>query len=167
MSIPLSPSGDTTCPVIALRTLVERYPRPTTAPLFSRLIGPFDRKWVLSKLKQALLFAGINPAGFSGHSFRRGAANSALKAGISREDIMKMGRWKSHSVDRYFSPTTENRLLFSLCHERISATCPTQGPKGKGDLVIHDTRARSTIWEHDPCPEDRYRSSCKHSPPPS
>ena len=114
VSIPLSPSGDSTCPVIALRTLVERYPQPATAPLFSRLIGPFDRKWVLSKLRQALLFAGINPGGFSGHSFRRGAANSALKAGISREDIMKMGRWKSDSIDRYFSLTTENRLLFSL-----------------------------------------------------
>jgi len=114
VSIPLSPSGDITCPVSALRTLFERYPRPRTAPLFSRLIGPFNRKWVLSKLRQALLFAGINPAGFSGHSFRRGAANSALKAGISREDIMKMGRWKSDSVDRYFSLTMSNKLLFSL-----------------------------------------------------
>src|SRR5579859_4513208 len=66
------------------------------------------------KLRQALLFVGINPAGFSGHSFHRGAANSALKAGISREDIMKMGRWKSDSVDRYFSLTTANKLLFSL-----------------------------------------------------
>src|SRR5579859_5478369 len=95
VSIPLSPSGDIACPVSALRTLVQRYPRTAPAPLFSQLIGPFDRKWVLSKLRQALLFAGINPAGFSGHSFRRGAANSALKAGLSREDITKMGRWKS------------------------------------------------------------------------
>src|SRR5579859_1363887 len=114
VSIPLSPSGDIACPVSALRSLVERYPRPAIAPLFSRLLGPFDRKWVLSKLRQALLFAGINPAGFSSHSFCRGAANSALKAGISREDIMKMGRWKSDSVDRYFSLTMKNKLLFSL-----------------------------------------------------
>jgi hypothetical protein len=103
MSIPLSPLGKIICPVSALRTFVKPYPRPATSPLFSRLIGPFDRKWVLGKLRQALLFAGVNAAGFSGHSFRRGAANSPLKAGISREGIMKMGRWKCDSVDRYFS----------------------------------------------------------------
>src|SRR5579859_4280107 len=49
VSIPLSPSGDITCPVSALLSVVERYPRPATAPLFSRLLGPFDRKWVFSK----------------------------------------------------------------------------------------------------------------------
>src|SRR5579859_4541775 len=63
VSIPLSPSGDITCPVNVLRTLVELYPQPATAPLFSQLIGPFDRKWVLGELRQALLFAGINLAG--------------------------------------------------------------------------------------------------------
>jgi hypothetical protein len=57
---------------------------------------------------------GINPAGFSGHFFHGGAANSALKAGILREDIMKMGRWKSDSVNRYFSLTMAKKLLFSL-----------------------------------------------------
>jgi len=106
VSIPLSPSGDIACPVGTLRSLVQLYPRPATAPLFSQLIGPFNQKWVLGKLRQALLFAGINPAGFSSHSFHHGAANSALKAGISREDIMKMGRWKSDSVDQYFSLTS-------------------------------------------------------------
>jgi len=114
VSIPLSPSGDITCLVNALRTLVKHYSQTAMAPLFSQLIGSFDRKWVLSKLRQALLFAGIDPAGFNGHSFRRGAANSVLKAGISREDIMKMGRWKSDSVDRYYSLTMEHKLLFSL-----------------------------------------------------
>jgi hypothetical protein len=67
--------------------------------LFCRVFGTFDRKWILSKISQALLFAGINPKGFSGHSFRRGAANSALQAGIPKTDIMQMGRWKSDSIE--------------------------------------------------------------------
>src|SRR5579859_6854943 len=71
-SIPLSPLWDITCPVSTLHALVERHPRPAMAPLFSQLIGSFDRKWVLGKLRQTQPFAGINPAGFSGHSFRRG-----------------------------------------------------------------------------------------------
>jgi hypothetical protein len=112
--IPLSPSGDATCPVVALRELFNRYPKSPSAPLFSRSYGPFDRAWVLRKLSQALLFSGINPAGFTGHSFRRGAANSAFKAGIPRADIQKMGRWKSNSIDRYFSAASNNTLLFSL-----------------------------------------------------
>ena len=61
VSIPLSPSHDSLCPVTALRDLIHRYPKPPSAPLFCRLHGPFDRTWVLRKISQALLFAGINP----------------------------------------------------------------------------------------------------------
>src|SRR5436190_3123996 len=143
ISIPLSPSGDINCPVSALRTLVEHYPKPTTAPLFSRLIGPFDRKWVLQKLRQSLLFAGINPVEFSGHSFRRGAANSAFKAGISREDIMKMGRWKSDSIDRYFSLTTANKLLFSLSTQlHTKPGPPNLAPDSQHAHSVNTTNSR-------------------------
>jgi integrase len=114
VSIPLSSSNDETCPVTALRTLFHRYPKPPSSPLFSRLCGPFNRQWALRKISQGLLFAGINPKGFTGHSFRRGAANSAFKAGISKADIMRMGRWKSDSIDRYFSAATTTTHLFSL-----------------------------------------------------
>ena len=51
---------------------------------------------------------------FSGHSFRRGAATSALAAGISRSDIMLMGRWKSDAIDRYFSSSATSSKLFLL-----------------------------------------------------
>ena len=125
VSIPLSPSHDSLCPVTALRDLIHRYPKPPSAPLFCRLHGPFDRTWVLRKISRALLFAGINPTGFTGHSFRRGAANSALKAGISRSDIMKMGRWKSDSIDRYFSVTSNNTLLFSLSKQLYANPGPS------------------------------------------
>ena len=117
VTIPLSPSHDSTCPVAALRLLFQRYPKPPNQPLFSHSYGPFNRDWVLQRVSQALLLAGFNPAGFSGHSFHRGAANSAQKAGISRTDIMRMGRWKSDAVERYFSESSNNSLLFSLSQQ--------------------------------------------------
>ena len=131
VSIPLSKSSDPSCPVSSLIRLTQRYPRPGTDPLFCRTYGPFDRKWVLSKISQTLLLAGINPKGYSGHSFRRGAANSALKAGISREDIMQMGRWKGDSINRYFSTSATNTFRFSLSkrlHTQPGPSSPIQMP---------------------------------------
>jgi len=117
VTIPLSPSHDSTCPVATLHLLFQRYPKPLGEPLFSRSYGPFNRNWALRRMSQALLFGGFNPRGFSGHSFRRGAANSAEKAGISRTDIMRMGRWKSDAVERYFSESSNTSLLFSLSRQ--------------------------------------------------
>ena len=114
VSIPLSPSNDGTCSMTALCTLFQHYPKPTSSPLFSRLCGPFDRQWALRKISQALLFAGLNPKGYTGHSFCCGAANSALNAGISKADIMRMGQWKSDSIHWYFSATATTTHLFSL-----------------------------------------------------
>jgi len=102
------------CPVRSLQRLFTRYPRHLTAPLFSHSVGPFTQRWFISQLRSSLLRVGLNPAHFSGHSFRRGAATSALSAGISRSDIMRLGRWKSDSVDRYFSVSSNNANLLSL-----------------------------------------------------
>lgn len=128
VSIPLSASNDSTCPVAALRSLLHRYPAPPTAPLFSRKLGSFNRLWVTKRLDSLLLASRINPAGFSGHSFRRGAANTAFSAGIDRSDIMKMGRWKSDAVDRYISSPTNTTSLFALSarlHTHPGPSTPT------------------------------------------
>jgi integrase len=123
--IPLSASHDLTCPVVALRILVHRYPKPPTHPLFSRTIGNFTSKWVIQRLQTLLRKTGINPTGFSGHSFHRGAVNSALSAGISRSDIQKMGRWKSDAVDRYFSTTSNTKNLLQLSRQLHSQPGPS------------------------------------------
>jgi hypothetical protein len=111
--IPLSPSGDFCCPVRALRTLFEHYPRSGTDPLFSTSCGPFNKKWFMDKLTKALLKAGIDPTTYTGHSFRPSAANTAVAAGIPRDEVKGMGRWKSDAVDRYFSTSTTQAQLFS------------------------------------------------------
>ena len=50
--------------------------------------------WLKSTLQQL----GINPAQFSGHSFRIGAATAR---GIGDATIQTLGRWKSDSYTRY------------------------------------------------------------------
>jgi hypothetical protein len=48
-----------------------------------------------------LLNAGISTFGYSGHSLRKGAAVTADRNGISRQDIKLLGRWKSDAVNIY------------------------------------------------------------------
>jgi integrase len=126
--IPLAPSYDSTCPVTALRSLFQKFPAPLNAPLFARSFGPFSYEWVISRVHSLLLAAGVSALGFSGHSFRRGAAISALEAGVPRMDIMKMGRWKSDAVDRYFDSTSNTSHLLrcsGLLHSQPGHSTPT------------------------------------------
>jgi hypothetical protein len=54
-------------------------------------------------MHELLLNAGISTAGFSGHSLRKGAAVTADRNGISKQDIKLLGRWKSDAVDVYIN----------------------------------------------------------------
>jgi hypothetical protein len=102
-NIAISPANDIGCPVTALRRLFQKYPKPNSEPLFSRILGPFNKQWITDNLTSTLLKAGYDPTIYSGHSFRRGAANSAVAAGIPTEEIKKMGRWKSNAFDKYLT----------------------------------------------------------------
>ncbi|TMC15853.1 MAG: hypothetical protein E6J34_20850, partial [Chloroflexi bacterium] len=93
--------------------LVSRFPGKPSDPLFSRLARPFNHTWVIDRLHCLLRDAKFDPTNFSGHSFRRGAASTALEAGLSVHDIMQLGRWKSDSVQRYFSQSYHSLLNLS------------------------------------------------------
>jgi hypothetical protein len=92
------------CPVRALKHLFKHFPAPPDAPLFSRsLEQPFSRTHFVNHIKSLLLQAGMDPSKYSGHSLRKGAAVSAKAAGISRDEIKLLGRWKSDAVDTYIN----------------------------------------------------------------
>jgi hypothetical protein len=86
-----------------IQILIER-------PLFSRLAGPFTLSWLVTSLKHAILTTGRDPSPYWGHSFRRGAANSAVSAGLSKDELKQLGRWKSDAVDRYLTPQSSSKL---------------------------------------------------------
>src|SRR5204863_5786682 len=96
------------CPVKTLTRLFQEYPRQRGEPLFTRTVGPFNRHYIIDKIKELLLQAGISTFGFSGHSIRKGAAVSAAANGISKDNIKLLGRWKSDAVDVYITELSEH-----------------------------------------------------------
>ena len=49
--------------------------------------------YVIKRLRKALTRAGYNAAEFSGHSLRKGGAQSLFNRGLDMRDIACMGRW--------------------------------------------------------------------------
>jgi hypothetical protein len=116
-SITLAANNLPSCPVANLRYLFTQFPASPHAPLFGRgsptsaFTGIyFTRSYFTNAFRDLLLRANIDPTGYTGHSLRRGAAQSAADAGLPMEDIQTLGRWKSDAVLRYVRPETAEHL---------------------------------------------------------
>ena len=57
--------------------------------------------------------AGINPSGYSGHSFRIGAATTAAAKGIDADTIRTLGRWSSDTYRWYIQIPRQELAIFS------------------------------------------------------
>ena len=99
--IHLGRTGDILCPVSAMLSYMAIRPN-TKGPLFIFQDGtPLSRQQLINHLRKALSQAGICPSGYSGHSFRIGAATTAAAIGMSDSTIKSLGRWKSTAVTSY------------------------------------------------------------------
>lgn len=89
------------CPVSAvLAYLTKRGSSP--GPLFQFSDGrPLTRARFVAEVKEALSLAGIDSSQYSGHSFRSGAATTAVRRGIGDATIQMLGRWKSDAYRAY------------------------------------------------------------------
>ncbi|TFY57507.1 hypothetical protein EVJ58_g6982 [Rhodofomes roseus] len=106
--------GTSTCAVAALQHLFTVDPRSPTAPLFVADDGsPLTRSNFITRLKLLLPAAGLDPTGYSGHSFRRGAASSAAAAGYSDFEIQQLGRWRSDAYRLYIDIPRDRVLHLS------------------------------------------------------
>lgn len=119
VEIVLARTDSPTCPVKAFCELLVDYPAKgdtpeerAAEPLFATSDGePISRNWMIAQLRNRIKRAGIRtPTKFSGHSFRRGAAQHASDNGLTHEDIQDLGRWKSDSFKRYFKRSLRSRL---------------------------------------------------------
>jgi hypothetical protein len=144
-SVPISMpvTNDSICPREALKLLLVRFPASASAPLFcqNHQLGYrsgmyFTRDWFLNSLRDLLIKAGINPVGYNGHSFRRGAAHSAAVAGMSDEEIKTLGRWKSDSYKLYTGHDDVRRLKLASTVTRKLLSSST---------VTHKRRSISTV----------------------
>ena len=102
----LACTNDKLCPVAAMLSwLVLR--DKEDGPLFQFQLGaPFTRSFFVSCLKGALTSANIDLSGFSGYSFRIGAATTAVKVGLPDSTIKQLGWWKSATYQRYIRPSS-------------------------------------------------------------
>ena len=83
------------CPVQALRLYV-RARRTSPGAFFRSADGtPLTKARFVGQIRSVLSRAGVPLSGYSGHSFRIGAATAASQAGIPDSVIQMLGRWSS------------------------------------------------------------------------
>ena len=102
VSLVISPSADADfCPVKYMqRYLALRGSAP--GPLFVFPGGsPVTRSFFTENLNRSLIWSGLSPKTYKGHSFRIGAATMASMMGVSEEEIQRMGRWRSQAFKKY------------------------------------------------------------------
>ena len=107
MDVAYRASGDALCPIAAWRAY--RAHRQSAGPdeplLLTRARTALRKQDLVQQLRTTLRCAGITDEAalqrFSGHSFRRGGAQTLHRGGMSKADVKSAGRWKSNAVDRY------------------------------------------------------------------
>lgn len=96
--------GSPICPVSAGRLHFSAFPASAASPAFLSGLGvPICQPAFVSHLRSALSAAGLNPAAYSGHSFRRGGASFAASLAQSHAAIKDLGDWKSDAYLRYIN----------------------------------------------------------------
>ena len=110
----LGRTGIDLCPVAAILTFLAIQGQDD-APLFRMKDGiPLSRQMLVRMVKSTLSKAGIDCTRYSGHSFRIGAANTALARGIPETTIQTLGPWKSDAYKRYIKIPREQLTSFSV-----------------------------------------------------
>ena len=109
----LGATGDELCPVRAVSSYAAH--RGTAAGAFFRTAAGMavTKARFIEQVRAALSRAGIPTAGYSGHSFRIGAATAAAQAGVPDSVIQALGRWSSPAFLRYIRTPREQLARFS------------------------------------------------------
>ena len=104
-------------PVAAYQNMVAASRAPANAPAFSFIRGgaccPITHSSLVRNTKQYAAAVGMNPADFSGHSYRRGGATFAFAARVPDILIQQQGLWASLCYRGYIDTPVEARLLAS------------------------------------------------------
>ncbi|RXN02472.1 proline and serine-rich 1-like protein [Labeo rohita] len=86
-------------------------------PLFTDDFNrPATRFWFQKHLKSVLLLSGTPADNFSSHSFRIGAATTAVQKGLSQQQIQALGRWSSEAFKSYIR---SDRSLITEAHQTL------------------------------------------------
>ena len=83
---------------------------------------PLSRARLCHELRLALMTAGVDTTGYSGHSFRIGAATTAAQVGLTDSFIQTLGRWKSAAFLEYIR--SDQSTLISVSARLATGTSP-------------------------------------------
>ena len=100
-------------PVEAVRAYVARRGTAPGAFFCGEGGAPLTKMRFVVLVRAALTRAGVPVAGYSGHSFRIGAATAAAQAGIPDSTIQALGRWTSSAFLEYIRTPREQLAQFS------------------------------------------------------
>ena len=115
-------TGDELCPISAMLGYLARRP-PDPGFLFLFRDGtPLSRARLCHELRLALMTAGVDTTGYSGHSFRIGAATTAAQVGLTDSFIQTLGRWKSAAFLEYIR--SDQSTLIGVSARLAKGTSP-------------------------------------------
>ena len=104
---------DTSTPVAAVLDYLARRPN-TQGPLFILENGaPLSRTYLVQAVRETLVNAGVSTTGYSGHSFRVGAASAVASAGLPDSTIQSFGHWKSSAFLSYIRVPVKHLISVS------------------------------------------------------
>ena len=109
----LGATGDELCPVATVVSYSSRR-GSASGPFFKFKNGsPLTKARFVDGVRSALSKAGVRSEGYTGHSFRIGAATSAARAGVQDSVIQALGRWSSSAFLRYIRTPREDLAAHS------------------------------------------------------
>ena len=112
LPIPKIP-GSLLCPVTAYNNMTQLLPAPAHLPAFILPEGskfkPVSYNQLTKVLKHLIASLGLDPQGYSSHSFRRGGATFAFKSGARGELVKAQGDWLSDAYLKYLDLSMEAR----------------------------------------------------------
>ena len=100
-------------PVAAILNYMAVHPRVDGFLLVHDDGSPLTRDQFVRLVKKALCSANIDDTGYSGHSFRIGAATVAAAAGVPAHFIKMLGRWESSAYQVYLQTPWESLAVVS------------------------------------------------------
>lgn len=95
------------------------FPGPKSSPflhIHNRKLVSVTKQSFITQFRSLLQTAGVaNSSQYRGHSFRRGGASHAFRAGLPCEIIKVYGDWKSEAYQVYLDISLETKLSYALC----------------------------------------------------
>ena len=98
------------CPVAAILSYMAARP-PVGGAFF--VFNHLTRDKLVTAVHRALKAVGVDTRGYTGHSFRIGAATTAASVGIEDSVIKMLGRWESAAYQRYLRTPRETLAAVS------------------------------------------------------